>query len=73
MQVTPEPSWRKPAGVGLILLLIIVWGVIVASVADLLEGLWWPLLAIYYLVVGLVWIIPVKPLLRWMETGNWRA
>ena len=26
--------------------------------------------ALFYLVAGLVWILPLKPLLRWMETGH---
>ena len=72
MPVTPEPSWRKPAGIGLILLLIIVWAVLVASLARALEGLPWPIHAVYYLIAGIAWILPLKPLLRWMETGKWR-
>jgi carbon starvation protein CstA len=68
-----EPSWRKPFGVFLILLLIIVWAVIVASVAELMEGLPWPVFVPYYLVAGVVWILPLKPLLRWIETGSFRA
>lgn len=67
-----QPTWRKPAGVGLILLLIAVWAVIVASLAGLLEGLPWPVHALYYTVAGIVWILPLKPLLRWMETGKGR-
>ncbi len=71
-----EPSWRKPAGIGLILLLIIVWAVIVVSVAGLLAGLLaglpWPVHALYYTIAGIIWILPLKPLLRWMETGTWR-
>lgn len=67
-----EPSWRKPAGIGLILLLIIVWAVIVVSVAGLLAGLPWPVHALYYTIAGIIWILPLKPLLRWMETGTWR-
>lgn len=67
-----KPSWRKPAGIGLILLLILVWAVIVASVAAHLDGLPWPVHAVYYVVAGIVWILPLKPLLRWMETGKWR-
>jgi len=27
---------------------------------------------LFYLVAGLVWILPLKPLLRWMETGRFR-
>jgi hypothetical protein len=68
-----EASWRKPAGIGLILLLILVWAVIVASAAELLDALPWPVHAIYYVVAGIVWILPLKPLLQWMETGRWRA
>jgi hypothetical protein len=68
LPMTPErPSWRKPAGIGLILLLIAAWAVIVASVAPLLEGLPWPIHALYYLIAGIAWILPLKPLLRWME------
>ncbi len=74
MPVNPDrPSWRKPAGIGLILLLIAAWAAIVATAADLIAGLPWPVHAIYYLVAGIAWILPLKPLLRWMETGRWRA
>ena len=67
-----KPTWRKPAGIGLILLLIIVWAALVATGADLLTGLAWPVQALYFTVAGIVWILPLKPLLRWMETGRWR-
>jgi len=26
-----------------------------------------------YLIAGIVWILPLKPLLRWMELGRWRT
>jgi hypothetical protein len=68
-----EPSWRKPFGILLILLLITVWAVIVVSAAGFLEGMPWPVHAVYYTLAGTVWILPLKPLLRWMETGRWRA
>lgn len=67
-----EPSWRQPAGVALILLLIIVWAVLAVSLAPLLDSLPRWLHLIYYLVAGLAWIVPLRPLLRWMETGRWR-
>ena len=67
-----EPSWRKPFGMLLILLLIIVWAVIVVSASELLAEMPWPVHALYYTVAGIVWILPLKPLLRWMETGKWR-
>lgn len=67
------PSWRKPAGAFAIMVLIAVWAVIVASLAGVVGG--WPILVqgVFYLVAGIVWIVPLRPLLRWIETGRWRA
>ena len=73
MPVKYEPTWRKPAGIGLILLLIAVWALIVATLAGEIGAMAWPVQAIFYIVAGTVWILPLKPLLRWMETGKWRA
>ncbi|HET9397328.1 MAG TPA: DUF2842 domain-containing protein [Sphingomicrobium sp.] len=65
-----EPSGRKLAGVGLILALIVLWALLVASLAGIVGG--WPVLAqaLFYLVTGIIWIVPLKPLLRWIETGR---
>ena len=67
-----EPSWRKPAGILLILVLIAAWAVLVASVAERLGDLPWPAEALLFLAAGTAWILPLKPLLRWIETGKWR-
>jgi len=72
-RLPPQPSWRKPVGVGLILLLIAAWAVIVVTIAGQIGVLAWPIQALFYLVTGIVWILPLKPLLRWMETGRWRG
>ncbi len=57
----------------LILTLIAVWTGIVASVSPWVGT--WPVLvqAVFYLAAGIVWILPLKPLLRWMELGKWRG
>lgn len=69
----PQPSWRKPAGMAMILLLILVWAVLIASLSTWVGD--WPVLvqAIFYLIAGTIWIMPLKPLLRWMELGRWRG
>jgi hypothetical protein len=67
-----KPSWRKPAGIFLILLLISAWAWAVVSVADLLPAMPWPVRALYFLTAGIIWILPLKPLLRWIELGRWR-
>ena len=68
----PSPSTRTLAGIALILLLIVVWAALVASLARFVGG--WPILvqAPFYLIMGMVWIIPLKPLVRWMQTGRFR-
>lgn len=67
-----EPSWRKPAGVFVILTLIAAWAVLVATMSPQVGG--WPVLgqALFYLIAGVAWILPLKPLLRWMETGRFK-
>ena len=34
----------------------------------------WPVLlqAIFYLVAGIAWIVPLKPVLQWTETGRFK-
>jgi hypothetical protein len=68
--VTTEPTWRKPAGIFAILAIIVLWAALVASLAAFVEK--WPVLVqgLFYLGAGLAWIAPLKPLLRWMETGR---
>ena len=68
--IPPQPSARKLLGIALILLIIIVWAALVASLAPFVGS--WPVLiqAPFYLVMGLAWIIPLKPLVRWIETGR---
>lgn len=67
-----NPSWRKPAGIGLIVALIVGWSALVASAATTVGGWHWTFQAAFYLVAGIAWILPLKPLLTWMELGRWR-
>lgn len=67
-----EPSWRKPFGIFLILLIIFVWAIIVATASPWIGRLHMLVQAVVYTVAGIVWILPLKPLLAWMETGHWR-
>lgn len=67
-----EPSWRKPTGALIILGVIAIWVIAVASLSSWVGS--WPGLAqaVFYLVAGIAWILPLRPLLLWMETGKWR-
>ena len=75
MPVTPaQPSWRKPAGIFIILLLIGVWAV---GAVMLAEALALPALAEAILLIAAgfawLWVLPMKRLLRWMELGRFRG
>jgi len=72
MVQTIAPSWRKPAAITAIVALIVGLAVFVASVARFVGN--WPVLvqAIFCLAVGLVWIAPLRPLLRWAERPSGR-
>lgn len=67
-----EPSWRKPAGALLIVALIVVWSALVVGVSPWIARLPSLAQAFVYLVLGIAWIAPLKPLLRWMELGSFR-
>lgn len=66
------PSWRKPFGTFMILALITIWAVLIASLASWVGQAHILVQAVFYLIAGIVWIFPVRPLLKWMETGKWR-
>ena len=73
MPTPPQPSARKLVGTLLILLIIAVWAVLVARLARFVGQ--WPVIvqAIFYLVMGIAWIFPLRPLVRWIESGHFRA
>ena len=73
MTPSQKPSWRKPVGMFMILGLIAIWAIIIASFSGPIGRLPGLLQIPVYLVSGIIWIAPLKPLLQWMETGRWRA
>lgn len=66
------PSLRKPAGALGILAWILFWVVLIASFSATIGR--WPIAVqtVVYLIAGIVWILPLKPVLQWMETGTLR-
>lgn len=73
MNASPnDPSWRKPAGALLIVALIVVWSALVVAASPWIGRLPALVQAPVYLVLGIMWIAPLKPLLRWMELGRFR-
>ncbi len=69
-----EPTWRIPFGVIGLLIALIVYGLIIAHFAPATISTWpgW-VQTIVYLLLGVVWLLPLKRFLIWMETGRWSA
>lgn len=66
------PSWRKPAGMLGILAYVIAWAIGIASLSNIV-GNWHVLIqAVFYLIAGIIWILPLRPVLKWMEIGRFR-
>ena len=59
---------RKLVGTVAILIVVIVYGPLAMALADSRIALApQPLQVLAYVVLGLVWILPLLPLIRWME------
>ncbi|MDP3907183.1 DUF2842 domain-containing protein [Novosphingobium sp.] len=68
-----EPTMRIPLGVLALLIALLVYGGLIARyVGPLIED--WPALGQtpVYIVLGVVWLLPLRRFVLWMETGRWR-
>ncbi len=68
-----EPTLRIPLGILGLFAALLVYGALVARhIAPLIAD--WPALAQtpVYIVLGVVWLLPLRRFLIWMETGRWR-
>ncbi|WP_108791039.1 DUF2842 domain-containing protein [Erythrobacter sp. Alg231-14] len=68
------PTWRIPVGIFGLFIGIMVYAILIARYAPDVIGSW-PGLAqtIAYLILGVIWLLPLRRFLIWMETGKWSA
>ena len=67
-----EPTWRIPVGVLALFVALMAYGALVARyIAPWIAG--WPAMGQLpvYIVLGVVWLLPLRRFLIWMETGHW--
>ena len=66
------PTWRIPAGIIGLFAALMVYGIVIARYAPDVIGSWpgWAQ-TIIYLILGLIWLLPLRRFLIWMETGSW--
>ncbi|GHC86327.1 DUF2842 domain-containing protein [Novosphingobium pokkalii] len=67
----PPPTWRKPVGVLALITALAIYGGVVMSLGDWLGRLPVLVQVPVYLVLGTVWLLPLRRFLIWMETGRW--
>ena len=62
------PRLKKLIGTFLIVALVVIYALVATTVASyrLAESPWWVHL-LYFLISGLIWIVPAMFIIRWME------
>ncbi len=67
-----QPTARIPLGIIGLLVGLTIYGVILARYLPGLIGDWPTLVqTLIYLFFGVVWLLPLRRFLIWMETGKW--
>lgn len=67
-----EPTLRIPLGILGLIVGLIAYALVIARYVPELIGGWHALLqTLVYVVLGIVWILPLRRFLKWMETGKW--
>ncbi len=67
-----QPTWRIPAGVLALLAALTAYGLAIANLVAPQIGDWHALAQLpVYLLLGVVWLLPLRRFLIWMETGKW--
>jgi uncharacterized protein DUF2842 len=68
-----EPTLRIPLGI-----LVLLIGLAIYAGAAMWASQWIGQLPVWgqtvvYIVLGVVWLLPLKRFLIWMETGSWKV
>ncbi|MAS85058.1 MAG: hypothetical protein CL953_04230 [Erythrobacteraceae bacterium] len=66
-----EPNWRIPVGMLIMLAGLAIYTILIARYMPGLIG-GWPIIVqtVIYLLLGLIWLLPLKRFLVWMESGR---
>lgn len=67
-----QPTWRIPIGILALCFALALYGIAVATWIAPLIAAWHALLQLpVYIVLGVLWLLPLRRFLIWMETGRW--
>ena len=66
-----KPTWRIPAGILGLLFGLAIYSLVIARYVPEIIGQWHALAqALVYVILGVIWLLPLKRFLIWMETGR---
>jgi hypothetical protein len=68
-----KPTWRIPFGILALLLGLGLYALAVMWASQWIERLPNLAQAVVYLVLGVIWLLPLRRFLIWMETGSWKV
>lgn len=67
----PPPTWRKPVGILALIAALAIFGGVVMGLGEQIGRLPVLVQVPIYLVLGTIWLLPLRRFLIWMETGRW--
>ncbi len=68
------PTWRIPAGIISLFIGLMIYAIVIARYAPDIIGTWpGPAQTVVYVILGVIWLLPLRNFLIWMETGSWTA
>jgi len=68
-----EPTWRIPVGILALVIGLTAYALFFVGISDWITRQHVALQTIIYIVLGTVWLLPLRRFLIWMETGKWSA
>ena len=61
---------RKVTGIILLLAFMLLWAIVASALGAKLTGSPRWLQLVFYIIAGLGWVIPLRPLFRWMNAKD---
>ncbi len=68
-----RPTLRIPFGILMLVGGLALYALAVVWASQWIEQLHVLAQTVVYLILGVVWLLPLRRFLIWMETGRWRA
>jgi hypothetical protein len=66
-----KPTWRKPFGILALMLALFGYSLVVVGLSSVIGKLPVLVQALVYIILGTLWLLPLRRFLIWMETGRW--